>query len=117
MFPTCPTRRGGDVGEPARSSSRRTSEEGGQLGCLGGMHYREDLVGWSTTITTWPRCQRLWAMPALTRPHPIMMLFILHLTLALRNPDVDVLRRSLSRCRAISYGLCGGPGPCDPHQP
>jgi hypothetical protein len=48
------------VGEQARSSSRRTSEEGGQLGCLGGIHYREDLVSrlqdevraWDQELTT-----------------------------------------------------------------
>src|SRR5262252_9099615 len=44
----------------ARSSSRRTSEEGGQLGGLGGMHHREDLVSrlqdevrtWDQELTT-----------------------------------------------------------------
>jgi len=35
---------GSDAASSARPSARGTSEEGSQLGCLGGMHHREDLI-------------------------------------------------------------------------
>ena len=109
------------MGEQVRSSSRRTSEEGGQLGCLGGMHYSEDLVSrlqdevrtWDQELTTADDRRSAHSFGNGRSRRALPTAWALGCTCSSTKAYCPL--RSLSSV-IMSPGLCGGPGPCDPHQ-